>query len=305
MPRTRRLARVAHDAGVQVTPGADLVVALDTLVAAVHFPADTLPFDRGYKSVAVNLSDLAAMGARPLAAIGYVALDDPGPDELERVTEGMRAALAPYAARLLDTIGSSGAVAVTVQAFGEVPHGQAIRRDGARAGDGIYVTGTLGDAGLALSEHYREVVLDESAHTHSWSRLNRPQARVAIGEKLRTIASASIDLSDGLTSDLGHLTRASKVRARVDLSRLPISAGLQRTFEPMRAWRCAATSGDDYELCFTVPRAAEDRLASEAAAFECAVTRIGVIEHGEGVCCMAPDGEAIDLGRGYEHFVPR
>ena len=127
----------------------------------------------------------------------------------------------------------------------------------------------------------------------------------AIGEKLRTIASASIDLSDGLTSDLGHLTRASKVRARVDLSRLPISAGLQRTFEPMRAWRCAATSGDDYELCFTVPRAAEDRLASEAAAFECAVTRIGVIEHGEGVCCMAPDGEAIDLGRGYEHFVPR
>ena len=292
---------MAGDA-LRVTAGAELVVALDTLVTGVHFPLTTTAADRGYKSVAVNLSDLAAMGATPLAATGSIALDPPHRHELERTTEGMRAALAPYHAELLDPVVVRGPGAITVQAFGEVQRGSALRRDGARPGDRVYVTGTLGDAGLALWEHYGEITLDGPTHARSWSRLDRPQARVAAGRQLRGLASAAIDLSDGLVSDLAHLTRASAVRARIELSRLPLSPSLRRALEPSLAWRCASTCGDDYELCFTIPPAAEQGLAARSAGFDCAITCIGVIEHGHGVECVTPEGESIDLGPGYEHF---
>ena len=289
---------------VRVAEDEQIAVAVDSLVEGAHFPSDSDPADVGYKAVAVNLSDLAAMGARPLALSAALLLetcDDPRAAALRR---GMEEAGRPYRLDAPRARVGRGPFTVCVSALGALPRAAALTRAGARAGDLVYVTGELGDAGLALREHYGGPGLDEEARRHAWRRLRRPTPRVAAGIALRAVASAAIDVSDGLVADLGHLCHASRVRARLRLERLPLSRAVRGSADREAGWRIAATGGDDYELCFTVARERVPLLEACASTLDCRITEIGSIESGSGVECVLPDGAPwLPEGHGgYRHF---
>ncbi len=289
---------------VAVAEDEQIAVAVDTLVDGVHFPVGSDPADVGYKAVAVNLSDLAAMGAKPRALSAVALLRAPAGDRAAELHRGMARACRPHRIPAPRPRVGSGHFTVSVSVLGTLPRGSAITRAGARAGDRIYVTGALGDAGLALREHYRALRLDEDTRRRVWSRLRRPTPRVAAGMALRGIASAAIDVSDGLVADLGHLCRASGVGARIRLDRLPLSDALRTGAGREEGGRIAATGGDDYELCFTVPPERVARLEERAAGLDCPITEVGAIERGSGVTCVRPDGGTWSPGGpgGYRHF---
>ena len=291
---------------MRITLGEDeqLAAAVDTLVEGVHFPADSDPADVGYKAVAVNLSDLAAMGARPLGASASAFLGDPGDGRAAALRRGMAQACRLHRIGTPRARVAEGHFTVSVAAFGALPRGAALTRSGARPGDRIYVSGRLGDAGLALREYYGGARLEDPARRRAEARLHRPTPRVAAGMALRGIASAAIDISDGLVADLGHLCRASGVGARVRLDLLPLSDALRASAGREERWRLAATGGDDYELCFTVPPQRRGLLEAQAPRFECEVTEIGRVEKGAGVACVLPDGGRWQPGGhgGYRHF---
>ena len=292
---------------VALAEGEQLVAALDTLVDGVHFSSGSDPADIGYKAVAVNLSDLAAMGARPLGLSAALLLpSSPAPDAAA-LRRGMAEAGRAYGLAAPGSRVAPGPFTVSVAALGAVPRAAALTRAGARAGDRVYVTGELGDAGLALREHYGRVTLDASARRRAWPRLRRPSPRMAAGIALRGIASAAIDVSDGLIADLGHLCRASGVCAQVRLGLLPLSDAVRGSTSREEGWRLAATGGDDYELCFTVPPQRVALLEAQAGRFACRISEIGRIETGAGVECTRPDGRPWHPGTrgGYRHFVPR
>ena len=292
---------------VAVAGDEQIAVAVDTLVDGVHFPPGSDPADVGFKAVAVNLSDLAAMGARPLALSATVLLEAPGDERAVALHRGMAQACRPHRIGAPRARPGRGHFTVSVSALGTLPRGSALTRAGARAGDRIYVTGELGDAGLALREHYGELRLEESVRRQVWSKLRRPTPRVQAGIGLRGIASAAIDVSDGLISDLTHLCRASGVGARVALDRLPLSEALCRGVDREDAWRTATAGGDDYELCFTVPPERATLLDERSAGFDCRITEIGSIEAGSGVACIRPGGGSWKPGGhgGYRHFERR
>ena len=292
---------------VAVAEDDQIAVAVDTLVDGVHFPPGSDPVDVGYKAVAVNLSDLAAMGAKPLALSATVLLEAPGDECTAALHRGMEEACRPHRLEAPRPRVGKGHFTVCVSALGALPRASALTRAGARAGDRIYVTGELGDAGLALREHYGELRLDEDAGRRAWSRLRRPTPRVEAGIGLRGVASATIDVSDGLIADLSHLCRASGVYARVRLGLLPLSEALRRSVDREDAWRTAAAGGDDYELCFTVPPERVALLRERAPCFACRITEIGSIEAGSGVACIRPGGGSWKPGDhgGYRHFAPR
>ena len=290
---------------VTLADGEQLAVAIDTLVGGVHFPAGSDPFDVGYKAVAVNLSDLAAMGASPLSLSATLLIEEADQGRAAALHRGMAAACRPRGLEAPRAVVKEGRFNVSVSALGALPRAGALCRGGARPGDRIYVTGQLGDAGLALEEHYRGVRLDREASRQAWSRLRRPLPRCEAGLGLRGVASAAIDLSDGLVADLGHLCAASGVGARVELGLLPRSGALRRSVPEEQGWRLAAAAGDDYELCFTVPPARAARLAERARRFACRITEIGVVEGGRGVRCLRPGGAPWDPGSGYRHFPGR
>lgn len=281
-----------------------LVVTLDTLVADVHFFAATDPKGLGHKVLAVNLSDLAAMGALP--AWATLALTLPQIDEgwLEPFCQGLFGLAQRYNVQLVGGDTTHGPTTViSLQAHGFVPQGQALRRDGARPGDGIYVTGTPGDAGLALAAAYGQVTVVIENRDYVQARLERPGPRIAQGLALRGIASAAIDISDGLAQDLGHILKRSGVGAHLDVGRLPLSPALCTTLEREAAWVMALTSGDDYELCFTAAPEQHDILTTLAAAWDCRCTRIGVITEQPGLRLSRADGTDFLLERlGYDHF---
>lgn len=284
-----------------------IAVAVDTLVDGVHFPSDTDPADVGYKAVAVNLSDLAAMGARPLALSAALLMEGHDEARVSALHRGMDEACRPHRLEAPRPRVGRGHLTVCVSALGTLPRASALTRAGARVGDRIYVTGELGDAGLALREHYGHMRLAPEVRRRAWSRLHRPSARVAAGIALRGIASAAIDVSDGLVADLGHLCRASRVGAHLRLDDLPRSDALHNGTGGEEGWRVAATGGDDYELCFTVPPARVALLEARAPDFACRITEIGSIERGSRVVCVLSDGrtwEPADEG-GYRHFGPR
>lgn len=276
---------------LEPSPGRQQVTVVDTLVAGVHFPADLAPSDIGYRAVAVNLSDIAAMAATPRWMTLALALPDASEEWLSAFAEGLYAAMAEFGVALVggDTT-SAPVVMTTVQITGEVEPGRALLRKGARPGDGVWVTGTLGDAaaglaGLEGGPMHRELV----------ARFTRPSARVAYGQKLAAAASAAIDVSDGLVDDLGKLCAASGVGAEIDAGLVPLSAGLREQVDTETARRYALTGGDDYELVFTSSGAPPDGGIMP-------VTRIGSVVEGDGVVVLA-DGErlAVDAG-GYRHF---
>lgn len=273
------------------TPGIDLISVIDTLVEGVHFPAGFSPADIGYRAVAVNLSDIAAMGARPRWMTLALSMQTASDEWLEAFSEGLFAAAAEYDVALVggDTTHASQVV-VTVQINAEIEQGKAILRSGAQVGDRIYVTGTLGDAAAGLYG----LINGESSKILA-SRFARPSARVGYGRALVGIASAAIDLSDGLYGDLNKLLAASGVGAELDIAALPISAALQEQFTVERQRGFALGGGDDYELCFT----ARGELPDPGIM---SVTAIGAITAEPGLVCRL-DGDVVPYDdTGYRHF---
>ena len=274
------------------TPGTQQVQVIDTLVEGVHFPADFSPADVGYRVVAVNLSDMAAMGAKPCWMTLALSLREADEDWLEAFAEGIYAAAAEHDVRLIggDTTRADQVVA-TIHMTGEVEEGAAIRRTGAMPGDTIWVTGTLGDAAGGL-EGLKSGRLDREL----LSRYARPSARVNYGAKLVGIASAAIDVSDGLLDDLGKLLDASGVGAEIDIGRLPVSTALSANFDEDTCRHFALSGGDDYELCFTTS------CDSVPDGGFMDVTPIGTVTESRGLVARL-DGEIVETPKsGYRHF---
>ncbi|HCK82469.1 MAG TPA: thiamine-phosphate kinase [Candidatus Competibacter sp.] len=297
---------IGDDGALLLPPGdQQLVVTLDALVADVHFFADADPEGIGHKALAVNLSDLAAMGATP--AWATLALVLPRADEawLARFRRGLFALAERHRMQLVGGDTTRGPTTViTLQAHGFVPPGLALRRDGAKPGDGIYVTGTPGDAGLALAVAYGKTTVAAAHRDYLQARLERPQPRIAQGLALRGIASAAIDISDGLAQDLGHILERSGVGARLEVDRLPLSPALLAGSDRRAALAVALSGGDDYELCFTAPPERVARLESTALGWDCRCTRIGAITAEPGLRLVGAESSAFHLERlGYDHFL--
>ncbi|MGB6977013.1 MAG: thiamine-phosphate kinase [Gammaproteobacteria bacterium] len=296
---------IGDDAAVVLPPpGQRLVMAIDTLVAGIHFPQQTTPYDIGYKALAVNLSDLAAMGAEPSWVL--LALTLPEADEawLKKFCAGLNHLLHEYRLQLIGGDTTRGPLTITIQTCGFLPLDKGLFRNGAKPGDLIFVTGDLGDAGLALSFLQNQVSIPVSDQETILQRFNRPTPRVPEGLWLRDIASAAIDISDGLAADLGHVLQASGVGATLKLQDLPLSSVMKKTVNEQHAWELALTAGDDYELCFTIPatqRTYVERIFAEKFTTRCQC--IGVIEEKLGLRLINPTGDFFQLSnKGYTHF---
>jgi len=296
------LLGVGDDAALlQVPPDRELVVTQDTLVEGVHFFAGCAPLALGHKTLAVNLSDLAAMGAEPAWVTLAITLPVADPTWLAAFAAGFCALARESGVWLVGGDTTRGHLALSVTALGLVPHGQALRRSGARPGDLIYVSGTLGDAGLALLRlnQDREIGLPDDLRT----RLERPTPRLALGQALRGLASAAIDVSDGLAADLGHILERSGVGAQLRLSDLPRSPALAAYLAQGGDPLLPLNAGDDYELCFTLPPDRRADLEALVPRLTCPVTRIGRVATQSGLRVLGPDGRTLSLARGgYDHF---
>jgi thiamine-monophosphate kinase len=302
-PRDDVVLGVGDDCAlVRTPPGMQLALSIDTLVEGIHFFPDVDPESLGHKALAVNLSDLAAMGATPAWATLALTLPHADPPWLAAFSRGFAALAKRYEVQLIGGDTTRGPLTVTIQAHGWLPAGQALCRAGARVGDLIYVTGTLGDAGLAL--HQRLAGRPWQAVAPALRlRLERPEPRIETGLVLREIASAAIDLSDGLLADLDHILRASGCGAQVRLDRIPLSDPVAEAVETGAGWQLPLSSGDDYELCFTLPPAHQHRLARLSERLSLPITRIGEIETGSGLRCVQADGNLWRPDQpGYEHF---
>jgi thiamine-monophosphate kinase len=294
---------IGDDAALLAIPAGQLLaVSTDTLVAGVHFPASTTPYDIGWKALAVNLSDLAAMGATPAWATLALTLPHADASWVTEFAEGFAALAREYKLALVGGDTTQGPLSVTVAVHGFVPENAALLRSGARVGDSVYVTGTLGDAaaGLRLVD---QPTFAEAAKLTLLERLNRPTPRVAQGLAMRGRASACIDVSDGLLADLGHVCAASGVGADIDVDNLPSSTALLDASDvpTRRAFQLAG--GDDYELCFTAPETIAAELLGDLARSGCAATRIGRIVVETGVRARDGAGDPVALPQaGWEHF---
>jgi thiamine-monophosphate kinase len=277
-------------------------ITVDTLVAGVHFPHEIPPQLLGSRAMAVNLSDLAAMGVQPKWCTLALTLPKAEAAWLERFARGFFELADEFGVSLVGGDLTRGPLTVTVQLVGRALGGRFLRRGGGNPGDDVYVTGTLGDsaAGIAL--------LAEPSRTPSpaanalQARFYEPQPRVREGLALVALASAAIDVSDGLLADLGHICAASGCGAAIDVERVPLSAELLELFPPQDALAYALAGGDDYELCFTASPAHADEIERAVEACGTRVRRIGQLVAGEGVVCRR-DGEPFTPpGRGYTHF---
>lgn len=281
-------------------PGMELAVTTDACIAGRHFPESTAPADIGWKTLAVNLSDLAAMGAEPRWFT--LALSLPQPDEtwLAGFAQGLGELAARYGVVLVGGDTTRGSLSVTITAMGQLPAGQALRRSGAKPGDRICVTGTLGDGALALGRLSLESDSDEDLYLRQ--RLNRPVPRVEAGLILRGIANAAIDLSDGLAGDLGHLLAASGVGAEIK-GTLPMSPAFERLAPRTAKRRLQLHGGDDYELCISLPAAHVNAARALLSQHQIALTDIGEVTSQPGLFEVDQAGlrRPIDA-QGYRHF---
>ncbi len=306
-PAPHAILGVGDDAALLVpTPGCELVVSVDMLVEGTHFFPDVDPEALGHKTLAVNLSDLAAMGARPRWALLACALLAAEPSWLEAFARGFFALAEAYGVELIGGDTTQGQLTLCVTILGEAPAGQALRRSGARAGEGIYVSGRLGDAALALAHHAGRVALAPDELAHCAHALLRPTPRVALGERLRGLATAAIDVSDGLTGDLGHVLEASNVGAIVELAAVPRSPWIDARLDGAQravALDCLLAGGDDYELLFTAPPDAETTLRTLSVELGLALTRIGSIEPAPGLVVRDESGHRLATPpRSFDHF---
>jgi thiamine-monophosphate kinase len=304
---------IGDDAALlQVPVGKQLAIATDTLNAGVHFPRDTAPADIGWKALAVNLSDLAAMGAQPAWCTLSLSLPAADADWVDGFLDGFLGLASRHDVALVGGDTTRGPLSIGVTVHGFVDPGHSLRRGAAKVGDEVWVSGTLGDAAgalrllLPLPAAIQTPAQTElpAAILHALRlRLDRPTPRVATGLALVGVAHAAIDLSDGLLADLAHVCRASAVAAELQLEALPASPALRDAFAPAQRHALQAAGGDDYELCFTAPataRAAIDAIARDTGV---ALTRIGAIVAGEGIRVFDDRGDLWQPARsGYVHF---
>jgi thiamine-monophosphate kinase len=280
-PRDPQVAvGVGDDAAVvRVADGHELVLAVDMMVESRHFLPGTDPESLGHKVLAVNLSDLAAMGARPRWALLAGALPDSDASWLEAFSRGLFGLADAHGVALIGGDTTRGPRNLCLTIAGEVPIGRAVLRKGAAPGDDVWVSGTLGDAMLALAALQERITLPAIDFAATRRRLERPEPRVALGQALRGVATAMLDVSDGLTGDLTHVLDASEVGAVIEVGRVPRSSALNAKLagaERELALRCLLAGGDDYELCFTAPPAMRDRIQMLATA-EVPLARVGTI----------------------------
>ena len=303
-PARRAVLGVGDDCALLApTPGMQLALSSDMLVEGRHFFPDVPPRTLGHKALAVNLSDLAACGARPLAFTLALAL--PRIDEawLEAFAGGLLRLADEHGCELVGGDTTQGPLNICITVFGEVPAGQALLRSGARAGDDIYVSGTLGDARLALEALLGHVTLPAHTLAAARQRLEMPTPRVALGLALRGIASSALDVSDGLLGDLGHILAQSRVGACIDtrLTGALLAAGLTENEELIR--QCTLAGGDDYELCFTAAPEKRAQVAAAARTSETPVTRIGSVQAQTGLRLLDAQGqELVKRYASFDHF---
>lgn len=291
---------------LQPSPGMELAVTTDMLVAGVHFLPDTDPEGLGWKTLAVNLSDLAAMGAKPRWVLLAGSLPEADEAWLAAFAKGF---FTLARASQVDVVGGDttrGPLNLCVTALGEVAPGQALRRDGAKAGDDLWVSGQPGLAALGLAQLQGKIELPEALVQRCLTALQRPRPRIALGLALvqRQLATAAIDISDGLLADVGHIAERSGVELRLNVGQLPL---LPRGVDPLLAQRCQLAGGDDYELAFTAPAEKRMALAALAADLELPLWRIGYAAEGAGVSLYDGAGaplppEFMDQFKGYDHF---
>lgn len=295
------IAGIGDDAAViEIPTDKQIVTSIDTLVKDIHFLGSTLPRDVGYKVLAVGLSDLSAMGATPDTALLALTLETANKKWLEDFSEGFFSLAEEYGVTLVGGNLTTGPLCISVVVNGIVSKGKAIYRSGAAVGDFIYVTGTIGDAGLALdllNQKYKKV------DPFLLKRLNCPSPRIKAALALRGIASAAIDISDGLIADLEKITNASKVGAKIHADQLPLSESLKQHYELKKGWKYALTSGDDYELCFTVPNKKIAQLEKRFKDLDCGYQCIGKIVEGTIVSIVDEKNQQLKIAKkGYEHF---
>ena len=288
---------------LEVPIGQQLAMTVDTMVESTHFLPSVSPKDLAWKSIAVNLSDLAAMGAEP--AWLTLALSLPKTDEqwLKDFSQSFFQCADYYGLQLVGGDTTKGPLTITIQAMGFIPPKSALKRSGAKPGDIICVTGNIGDAGLGLAITKGEHRAKSSVHAQMLEdRFNRPVPRVAAGIALRNIASAAIDLSDGLVGDLSHLLKESGVGANVDLGALPMSEALRSECSADAAIDYALASGDDYELCFTIPEENLDKLEQACKSTNCGFSQIGRITGGSEIR-FCRDNKTVEINlSAYQHF---
>jgi thiamine-monophosphate kinase len=306
-PSRHTVLGVGDDAALLVpSAGCELAVSVDMLVAGRHFAADADPEALGHKTLAVNLSDMAAMGAWPRWALLAGALPETDAAWIGAFARGFFALADAYDVDLVGGDTTRGPLNLCVTILGEAPAGQALRRSGARPGDAVYVSGMLGDAALALAHHRGETVLAGGELERCERALLRPSPRVALGMHLRGIATAAIDISDGLTGDLGHILDASDAGAAVELAALPRSEALERRLagrERPLALACLLGGGDDYELCFTAAAGAAADVGTVGEQLGLKLTRIGSIEERRGLRVHDEAGRMLEkLPVAFDHF---
>jgi thiamine-monophosphate kinase len=295
---------VGDDCAVlQVRPGMELAVSTDMLVSGTHFFPDADPVQLGHKVLAVNLSDIAAMGATPRWATLAAALPEANEAWIEAFARGFFALADQYEVDLIGGDTTRGPLNFCVQIMGEIPIGAALLRSGARLGDELWVSGELGDAALALAHLQGRARLDENALAICLPRLHTPTPRIALGLALRGIATSCIDVSDGLLQDLGHVLEMSKVGAELWLAQLPRSLALAKHADQAFADECVLGGGDDYELCFTAPpgsRAAVEALIGQTGV---RLSRIGEIVSRQELRVLDRHGAEVPVTKsGFDHF---
>ena len=281
---------------IQPSPGHELVISTDMLVAGTHFYADTDPEDLGWKTLAVNVSDMAAMGAQPRWALLAMSLPGVEEDWIAAFAKGFHACADTFDVDLIGGDTTRGPLNFCVTVFGELPAGQAIRRSGGKPGDDVWVSGAPGRAGLGLAILKGKVEFNEPRRSDCLKALTRPQPRVALGLRLRGLATAALDVSDGMLADLGHILEESHCAAELYFNNLP-PPGIQRDM-------CLG-GGDDYELLFTAPAARRAEIEALAQDVGLRLTRVGALVAGETgrLSVTGPEGEAIlPQRRGFDHF---
>jgi thiamine-monophosphate kinase len=293
---------------IKPPPGCDLVLKTDAIIGGVHFFPDDAARGVASKALRVNLSDLSAKGARPLGFLLSLALPkDIGDDWLEGFAQGLRGDAVLFACPLFggDTDRTPGPITVSIAMFGSVPEGTMVRRAGAKPGDAVFVSGTIGDASLGLAlRKGAPWKLSDAQRQHLVSRYLLPQPRNAIAEAVRSHASAAMDVSDGLAGDFAKLCRASKVAADIEVARVPLSDAAKAAIAVDPAMlETVLTGGDDYEIVCTVPAAKAEGFRAAARAANVAVSEIGQIAAGEGARFIGADGKPLSFARAsFSHF---
>jgi len=291
--------------------GEEIAITSDMLVEGRHFFMNANPGLLGRKALAVNLSDLAAMGAKPIGFTLSIALPNVDIAWLEAFSKGLFAVANQYSCPLIGGDTTAGPLTISITAFGSIPSGKAIRRSGAKVGNDIWASGTIGDARLALAALRHEITLPESDLKQIEHRMHNPTPRVELGMTIRELASAALDISDGLLGDLHHILKQSQVSAKVFLDQIPKSETLQKQSEDIQN-QFAASGGDDYEICFTAPTEKRDVIDEISTALNLPLTRIGSITEkvgaAEKLSLFNKNGDLLDetksaaLLKSFDHF---